>query len=314
MALSLRRGRVTAVVERLPELVRCEVDDTPCVAYPRLTGPVEEGDEVIVNIQARDLELGSGGFDVLHVNLTRGLDLPADAGAHVMKLPYTSLQHAVPHAEETEQLVRGLAGMPVVCCSLHSQVAPVCAGIGEGTRTAYVQLPGGALPVSLSDAVRALKQRGLVEVAVAVGACIDGDVHCVSTASALAWTKAAGFDAAVCAIGPGIVGPERSSATAGSLRPRLRTLRPRSAVSRSSRRGSRRRMTESAIAVCPTTRTPSSSSASARSRSRSRATPRAGARPARGCRSRTWGADQTRIPRFSLPDTPPVASHADMIR
>jgi hypothetical protein len=96
--------------------------------------------------------------------------------------------------------------MPVVCCSLHSQVAPVCAGIGEGTRTAYLQLPGGALPVSLSDAVRALKQRGLVEVAVAVGSCIDGDVHCVSTASALAWTKAAGFDAAVCAIGPGIIG------------------------------------------------------------------------------------------------------------
>ena len=206
MALSLRRGRVTAVVERLPELVRCEVDGDPCVAYPRLTGPVEEGDEVIVNVQARELGLGSGGFDVLHVNLTRGLDLDAEPDAHVMKLPYTSLQHAVRHAEETETLVRGLGGMPVVCCSLHSQVAPVCAGIGEGIRTVYLQLPGGALPVSLSDAVRALKERGLVEVAVAVGACFDGDVHCVTTASALSWSKAAGFDAAVCAIGPGIVG------------------------------------------------------------------------------------------------------------
>jgi hypothetical protein len=206
MALSLRRGRVTAVVERLPELVRCEVDGNPCVAYPRLTGPVEEGDDVIVNVQARELELGSGGFDLLHVNLTRGLDLPPEPGAHVMKLPYTSLQHAVRHAEETETLVRGLGGMPVVCCSLHSQVAPVCAGIGDGIRTAYLQLPGGALPVSLSDAVRALKERRLVEVAVAVGACFDGDVHCVTTASALSWSKAAGFDAAVCAIGPGIVG------------------------------------------------------------------------------------------------------------
>ena len=197
---------MTAVVERLPELVRCEVDGRPCIAYPRLTGPVEVGDEVIVNVQARELGLGSGGFDVLHVNLTRGLDLPAEPGAHVMKLPYTSVQHAVSHAEETEQPARGLARMPVVCCSLHSQVAPVCAGIGEGIRTAYLQLPGGALPVSLSDAVRALKERALVEVAVAVGSCIDGDVHCVSTASALSWAKAAGFDAAVCAIGPGIVG------------------------------------------------------------------------------------------------------------
>jgi hypothetical protein len=206
MALSLRRGRVTAVVERLPELVRCEVDGTPCIAYPRLTGPVEEGDEVIVNVQARELGLGSGGFDVLHVNLTRGLDLPGAEGAHVMKLPYTSLQHAVTHAEERDQLVRGLAGMPVVCCSVHSQVVPVCAGIGDGWRVVYVQLPGGALPVSLSDAVRALKARGLVETAVAVGACVDGDVHCVTVASALVWAKAAGYDAAVCAIGPGIVG------------------------------------------------------------------------------------------------------------
>jgi hypothetical protein len=32
------------------------------------------GDEVIVNVQARDLGLGSGGFDIVHVNLTRGLN------------------------------------------------------------------------------------------------------------------------------------------------------------------------------------------------------------------------------------------------
>jgi hypothetical protein len=206
MPLSLRRGRVSAIVEALPELVRCEVDGAPCIAYPRLTGPVEEGDDVIVNVQAQELGLGSGGFDVLYVNLTRGLDLPAAPGAHVMKLPYTPLQAAVRHAEESEPLAEALGGKPVVCCSLHSQVAPVCAGLGAGIRVAYIQLPGGALPVSLSDAVRALKGRGLVETAVAVGACVDGDVHCVSTASALAWASAAGFDAVVCAIGPGVVG------------------------------------------------------------------------------------------------------------
>ena len=30
------------------------------------------GDEVVVNTQARDLGLGSGGFDIVHVNLSRG--------------------------------------------------------------------------------------------------------------------------------------------------------------------------------------------------------------------------------------------------
>ena len=58
--------------------MRLEVDGVACIAYPRVTGPVEVGDEVVVNVQARELELGSGGFDVLHVNLTRGLELEPD--------------------------------------------------------------------------------------------------------------------------------------------------------------------------------------------------------------------------------------------
>jgi hypothetical protein len=187
-------------------LARLEVDGAPCVAYPRLTGPVALGDEVLVNVQARELGLGSGGFDVLYVNMTRGLELPTDADAHVMKLPYTPIQTAARHAEEQSDLPAALDGLPVVCASLHSQVAPVCAGIGGGRRVAYVQLPGGALPVSLSDTVRELRARELIEIAVAVDACVDGDVQCVSAASALLWCAAEGFDVVVCAIGPGIVG------------------------------------------------------------------------------------------------------------
>src|SRR5881628_1538608 len=99
--LTLRRGVVTAVVSRAEGLDRIEVDGAPCVAYPRLTGPVALGDEVLVNVQARELELGSGGFDVLYANLTRGLELAPEQGAHVMVLPYTPLQHARLHVEES---------------------------------------------------------------------------------------------------------------------------------------------------------------------------------------------------------------------
>jgi hypothetical protein len=131
--------------------------------------------------------------------------LAAVEGAHVMKLPYTPVQAAWPHAEESGDLAETLDGMPIVCCSLHSQLAPVCAALA-GLRVAYVQVPGGALPVSLSDSVRELKARGLLGVAIAAGLCFDGDVECVSIASALAWACARGFDAVVCAIGPGVVG------------------------------------------------------------------------------------------------------------
>jgi hypothetical protein len=204
--LSLRRGTVTAIVERHEGLARIEVDGTPCVAYPRVTGPVALGDEVLVNVQARQLGLGSGGFDVLYANLTRGLGLESDPGAHVMTLPYTPLQHAVVHAEEDGNLAPSLDGIPVVCCSLHSQVAPVCAGLGRAARVAYVQIAGGALPVSLSDSVRALRERGLLAVAVAASPCLDGEVQCANAASAVAWAGARGYDAIVCAVGSGIVG------------------------------------------------------------------------------------------------------------
>ena len=205
MALGLRRGVVTAVVERHAELVRLEVDGIPCVAYPRLTGDVEQDDDVLVNEQARLLELGSGGFDVLSANLTRGLGLPPEEGAHVIALPYTPGQVTVCYKEETDELAPTLDGLPVVLCTLHSQVAPVCAALA-GLRLAYVQVAGGALPVSLSDTIRALKERGLVELAAAVAPCLDGDAQFVTAAAALAWAKQQGFDVVVCALGPGIVG------------------------------------------------------------------------------------------------------------
>jgi len=206
MPISLRRGRVTAILEEHAGLVRLEVDGELCVAYPDLTGSVEVEDEVLVNEQARELGLGSGGFDVLYANLTRGLGLAAAEGAHVMKLPYSPLQAAAPHAEEQGELAERLDGLPVVCCSLHSQVAAVCAGLGEGLRTAYVQLPGGALPLPLSDTVRLLRDRGLLATTLSVGACFGGEHECVGVASALAWAAADEYDAVVCAIGPGIVG------------------------------------------------------------------------------------------------------------
>jgi hypothetical protein len=104
MPLGLRRGTVSAITAVLPNLVRLEVDGIACVAYPRLTGEVEVGDDVLVNEQARLLELGSGGFDVLYANLTRGLGLPAEEGAHVMSLPYTPGQVTVCYEEESDGL------------------------------------------------------------------------------------------------------------------------------------------------------------------------------------------------------------------
>ncbi len=204
MPLSLRRGRVSSVRERLPGIVFCEVDGVACIAYPPLTGEVEEGDDVLVNVQARRLGLGSGGFDVLYANLTRGLDLPADDDAHVMALPYAPGQWAVRHLEEDVDLPAALGGLPVVLCTVHSQVVPVCAALA-GVRVAYVQVQGGSLSVSLSHALRVLRERGLLEATAAVAPCFGADVRCLSSASALLWASTVA-EVAVCSVGPGLAG------------------------------------------------------------------------------------------------------------
>jgi hypothetical protein len=197
MPLSLRWGSVTAITERLDELVRLEVDGSPCIAFPRLTGPVEPGDVVLVNMLARD-EAG----EILYANLTRGIGLPADERTGTVALPSTPGQTAVPLGEATLGDTIELEGLPVLCCSRHSQVAPACAGLGGGM-VAYAQVNGGALTVSLSDAVRALRRRGAVESVLSVDPCLDGEVHCVTSGGAFLWAKHAGMKAVVCAPGPG---------------------------------------------------------------------------------------------------------------
>lgn len=205
MPLSLAWGSVTAVRELHEDLVRLDVDGRPAIAFPRIVGAVEVGDSVLINTQARDLGLGSGEGDVVVVNLTRGLRLRPAEGAHVMLLPYTPAQVAVRFAEEDVELLDRLDGLPVVCCGLHSQLAPVVAAL-RGRRVAYVQVHGGALPVSLSDTVRALKARELLATAIAAAPCFDGDLQCASLASALLVARGSRAEVVVCSVGPGIVG------------------------------------------------------------------------------------------------------------
>ncbi len=69
--LKLRRG---VVVAEEPLTVEIDGERRPAWADAALLGEMREGDEVVVNVAALDLGLGSGGFDVVHVNLTRGLE------------------------------------------------------------------------------------------------------------------------------------------------------------------------------------------------------------------------------------------------
>jgi Protein of unknown function (DUF3866) len=210
--LTLQRGTVTDAGDPDASMQRLEVDvegdSRPAVADVALVGASEAGDEVVVNVQARDLSLGSGGFDIVHCNLTRGLGGTGTPGAHVMKLNYTSLQHAVMPVEG-EGLSTPLAA-PVAVLGLHGQLAPLAwafAQAAPGRSLGYVQTAGGALPGGFSDVVRELRQRGLLAAHLTAGPAYGGEGEAITTAGAIHHgVDDLGWDAVACGPGPGILG------------------------------------------------------------------------------------------------------------
>jgi hypothetical protein len=216
--LKLRRG---VVVDTDPLTVQIGGERRPAWADPKLVGEVADGDEVVVNTEAADLGLGSGGFDVVYVNLTRGLGGSGpEGGEHVMKLNYTSLQHSidpveVSDADDSEGLANAAEGgqmpaCPVLVLPLHGHLAPSAWAADRarpGIRLGYVQTTGGALPGALSSDVAQLRQFGLLAGHLTAGAAYGGEYEAVTTLGAIdAAARRLGCDAILCGPGPGILG------------------------------------------------------------------------------------------------------------
>jgi len=215
--LKLRRG---TVVSADPLLVEVAGERRPAWADEVLLGEMREGDEVVVNVAALDLGLGSGGFDVVHLNLTRGLDGGGVEGeAHVMKLNYTSLQHPVDPAErpnswfETHDMgAKGTTRLaPVLVLPLHGHLAPAAWAVAQaapGLRVGYVQTGGGALPGSLSRDVAELRERGLLAGHVTAPPAYGGEREALSLVGALDAAAELEWDAVLIGPGPGIIGSD----------------------------------------------------------------------------------------------------------
>jgi hypothetical protein len=212
--LKLRRG---TVVSADPLEVEVAGERRCAWADEVLLGEVREGDEVVVNVAAVDLGLGSGGFDVVHVNLTRGLEGGPEGDAHVMKLNYTPLQHPVepverPAVRETAATPRRGTPLRVGVLPLHGHLAPAAwaaARAAPGLRVGYVQTGGGALPGSLSRDARELRERGPLAGHIAAAPSYGAEYEALSVVGALdAAANELGWDAALVGPGPGIIGSD----------------------------------------------------------------------------------------------------------
>jgi Protein of unknown function (DUF3866) len=203
--LKLRRGVVSSIE---PLRVRVDGEERAAWADAALVGEVREGDDVVVNVEAQDLGLGSGGFDIVHVNLTRGLDGEGARGEHVMKLNYTSLQHPVLPIERDGGERRLVA---VLVIPLHGHLAPAAWAAAQarpGIRVGFLQGAGGALAGSLSRDVVELRSLDLLCGHVTAGAAFGGEGEAISLLGALDAVGALGWEAVIVGPGPGILGSE----------------------------------------------------------------------------------------------------------
>jgi hypothetical protein len=217
---SFQTGTVVAVTEHEADLLRVVVatdaGEIEAVGYPGMLGPIDAGNRVVVNTTGLALRLGTGGVGFVLWNLD-GAGPPPSPGGHIVKMRYTPWQTEVLAAEEPEgphhrrlREVESIDGMPVVVCGLHSQVAGVAAGIKAArprARIGYLMSDGGALPMAISDLVRAVRAAGLVDVTCTYGHAFGGDIEAINVFSGLAalrWGE--GTDVVVAAMGPGLAG------------------------------------------------------------------------------------------------------------
>jgi len=194
---------VVAITSERAGLQRVELDNgRRAYVLTQLIGPVAGGDRVVVNTTAVNLGLGTGGWDIVHWNLSRK-EWSAPGEGHVLKLRYTSLQVDTGVADEAGT---GLYGKPVVACDLHSQLAPVAMAFADaapGRPLTYVMTDSAALPLALSDMVADLVDRELLAETITCGQAFGGQREAVNVHSALVLADG---DAVVVAPGPGVVG------------------------------------------------------------------------------------------------------------
>ena len=155
-----RSGRVTEIVRRWSTTVELRVivdgagREVAGLAYTDVVGEVELGDEVLLNVTALDLNLGTGGY-ALVAGVPGRLPPDPEGPGHLVKARYTPLQMTVLGVDEQDSPHHAafhesadLGGMPVVVADLHSALPAVVAGIRDvspGARVAYVATEGGAI-------------------------------------------------------------------------------------------------------------------------------------------------------------------------
>lgn len=205
--------------------------------YPELCGIPSQGDLVLLNLDALELGLGTGGAafvlaripaQTLSLNphladtlCSLGVSAAAyeqpDPTKRIVKMRYSPHQLLVQSIEAQESNLHERlkarenlqAALPVICCELHSQAMAVALALRKlaaDACIAYVMTDEGALAASYSQNLCALKSHKIINFSLTVGQAFGGDYEAVSLASACVAAEELGAELIIVAMGPGIVG------------------------------------------------------------------------------------------------------------
>ena len=231
------RLAATEVRDSRPGLQRLTLaDGSEAYALTDLCGPVQAGDELLLNASALDLGLGTGGAHVVHTNLSAPFG-GTPAPGRVMKarylaeqLPVDAFEEAAGHAStdlaarddaSSDEAARGAAGFDddelalpslrgvrVVFSVLHSHALALAAAAqaADGEAPGYVMTDGGALPFVLSDLAAECLEQGVIATAVSTGQAFGAPIEAVTVASGVAALARRGIRRVVVSPGLGHVG------------------------------------------------------------------------------------------------------------
>lgn len=219
-SIGLKKGYVSEILKDYNDvqeiIVQIDKEKYKAINYKLFTGTCIIMDEVLLNTSAMDLKLGTGGYHFVASNYSK-FDSQIEGSGHIMKLRYTPLQFKCFSIEEQESPFHkeisnfeSLLGQPIAVGTLHSQVSVFFEAFKKfspQSKTVYIMTDGAALPISLSNNIRKLKEENIIDYTITSGNSFGGDFEAVNVYTAIIMAKEVlKADAIMVCMGPGIVG------------------------------------------------------------------------------------------------------------
>ncbi|HAN07516.1 MAG TPA: hypothetical protein DCP89_03370 [Acidimicrobiaceae bacterium] len=208
---SFEQRIVTQVEIEREGLQRVLLDDgTQATSLTEIIGLLEVGQRVIVNTTAMDLNLGTGGYHLVHFNLDSKQGDRMRQG-RVLKARYLSEQLQADVWEEQDNEapnVSDLTGMRVLLCQLHSHVGAIAIATSahRSGPVGFVMTDQASLPLAISDIVFQAKESKVLGVTVTTGQSFGGEIEAVTVASGVLALKERNESTVIVGCGPGHLG------------------------------------------------------------------------------------------------------------